>query len=141
MATGEVNQRADPTRGRRVGAARLYNGSGQMQSIAKIAQAISVVSFAWYGTSCFVSARMIAEFERYHLARFRSLTGLLQVAASLGLLAGYLFRPLLLLSAGGLAAMMLLGVLVRLRIRDPLFAAIPAFALFVLNLFIVAAAL
>ena len=112
-----------------------------MQSIAGIAQAISIASFAWYGMSCFVSAAMVAEFERYHLARFRSLTGMLQVAGSLGLLAGYFSRPLLLLSAGGLAAMMLLGVLVRLRIRDPLFAAIPAFAFFVLNLFIVAAAL
>ena len=112
-----------------------------MQSIAGIAQAISIVSFAWYGMSCFVSAAMVAEFERYHLARFRALTGMLQVAGSHGLLAGYISRPLLLLSAGGLAAIMLLGVLVRLRIRDPLFAAIPAFAFFALNLFIVAAAL
>lgn len=47
----------------------------------------------------------------------------------------------LLLSAGGLAAMMVLGVLVRLRIRDPLVAAIPAFACFVLTLYIVVAAL
>ena len=112
-----------------------------MQSLAAIGQAISIASFAWYGMSCFVSAAMVAEFERYHLARFRSLTGMLQVAGSLGLLAGYFYRPLLLLSAGGLAAMMLLGVLVRLRIRDPLFAAIPAFAFFALNLFIIAAAL
>jgi DoxX-like family len=112
-----------------------------MQFIAGIAQAISIASFVWYGMSCFVSAAMVAEFERYRLARFRSLTGMLQVAGSLGLFAGYFSRPLLLLSAGGLAAMMLLGVLVRLRIRDPLVAAIPAFAFFALNLFIVAAAL
>ena len=112
-----------------------------MQSIAGIAQAISIASFAWYGMSCFVSAAMVTEFERYRLARFRSLTGMLQVAGSLGLLAGYFFRPPLLLSAGGLAAMMLLGVLVRLKIRDPLVAAIPAFAYLALNLFIFAAAL
>lgn len=37
--------------------------------------------------------------------------------------------------------MMLLGVLVRLRIRDPLSAAIPAAVFVALNLFIVAAAL
>ena len=112
-----------------------------MQLIAGIAQAISIASFAWYGTSCFVSAGMVAEFERYRLARFRTLTGVLQVAGSLGLLVGYFSRPLLLLSAGGLATMMLLGVLVRLRIRDPLSAAIPAAVFFSLNLFIVAAAL
>lgn len=112
-----------------------------MPSIAGIAQAISIASFAWYGTSCFVSAAMVTEFERYRLARFRSLTGLLQIAGSLGLLAGYVSRPLLLLSAGGLAAMMFLGVLVRLSIRDPLVAAIPACAYLALNLYIVAAAL
>ena len=112
-----------------------------MPFIAGIAQVISILSFAWYGVSCFVSAAMVAEFERYHLARFRSLTGMLQVAGSLGLFAGYFSRPLLLLSAGGLATMMLLGVIVRLRIRDPLSAAIPAFAFLVLNLCIVAAAL
>ena len=112
-----------------------------MPSTAGIAQAISIASFAWYGMSCFMSAAMVKEFDRYRLPRFRSLTGALQVAGSLGLLAGYYSRPLLLLSAGGLAAMMLLGVLVRLRIRDPLLAAVPAFAFLVLNLFIVAAAL
>lgn len=112
-----------------------------MQFIAGAAQAISIVSFAYYGSSCLGSAKMVAEFERYRLARFRSLTGVLQVAGSLGLLAGYYSRPLLLLSAGGLATMMLLGVLIRLRIRDPLLATIPAAAFFALNLFIVAAAL
>ena len=121
--------------------APLCHREGQMPPTAEIAQAISIASFAWYGMSCFMSAAMVAEFDRYRLARFRSLTGVLQVAGSLGLLGGYVSRPLLLVSAGGLAAMMLLGVFVRLRIRDPLYAAIPAFAFFVLNLFILAAAL
>ena len=112
-----------------------------MPSTSGIAQAISIAAFAWYGMSCFLSAAMVTEFDRYGLPRFRTLTGALQVAGSLGLLAGYYSRPLLLLSAGGLSAMMLLGVLVRFRIRDPLVAAIPAFAFFVLNLYIVAAAL
>ncbi len=112
-----------------------------MQVIAGIAQAISIASFAWYGISCLVSAAMVAEFERYRLPHFRSLTGVLQLAGSIGLFAGYFSRPLLLLSAGGLATMMFFGVIVRLRIRDPLTAAIPAAAFLALNLFIVAAAL
>ncbi len=112
-----------------------------MLTPAGIAQALSIAAFAWYGMGCFVSAHMVAEFDRYRLARFRTLTGALQVAGSLGLLAGYYSRPLLLLSAGGLSAMMLLGVLVRFRIRDPLVAALPAFAFCVLNLYIVIAAL
>ena len=44
------------------------------------------------------------------------------------------------LSAAGLAAMMFLGVLVHVRIRDPGQAAIPALALLGLNLFITVAA-
>jgi len=68
-------------------------------------------------------------------------TDLVLVAVALAAWGRARWHDWLLLSAGGLAAMMLLGVLVRLRIRDPLFAAIPAFAFLVLNLFIVAAAL
>jgi hypothetical protein len=54
---------------------------------------------------------------------------------------GYFSRPLLLASAGGLATMMFLGVIVRLRIRDPLRAAIPAFAFLCLNVFVIVSAL
>lgn len=109
--------------------------------ITLIAQGISIVLFAWYGMGCLLSEHMVQEFERYRLARFRVLTGMLQVAASVGLVVGHFYRPILLLSAGGLATMMLLGVITRIRIRDPLYAAIPAFALCVLNAFIFAAAL
>lgn len=112
-----------------------------MQFIPVIAQGISIAVFVWYGMSCFLSERMVAEFERYRLARFRVLTGVLQVAGSLGLIVGHFSRPILLFSAGGLATMMFLAVITRVRIRDPLYAAIPAFTLFALNLFIVATAL
>ena len=84
---------------------------------------------------------MVAEFERYRIARFRSLTGVLQVGASLGLVVGQFSRPILLFSAGGLATMMFFAVIVRLKIRDPLYAAIPALALMGVNLFIFVAAL
>lgn len=112
-----------------------------MSKVLEIALAISSASFAWYGSACFLSKRLAQEFVRYGLARCRRLTGALQIAASAGLVAGLMFRPVLLLSAGGLAAMMFLAVLTRLKIRDPLYAAIPAFALFVLNLFIFIVAL
>ena len=58
------------------------------------------------------------------------------MAAAAGLLLGLRVRPLLVLSAGGLAAMMLGAVVVRLRVRDPLLEAIPALVLLCLNLFI-----
>lgn len=106
-----------------------------------IAQTISAILFAWFGLNALLSESMVAEFKRYRLARFRVLTGMLQVAGSLGIIVGHFYRPILLISAGGLTAMMLLGVITRVRIKDPLFAALPAFALAVLNLFIFAAAL
>ena len=106
-----------------------------------IAQTISAILFAWYGLNALLSESMVAEFKRYGLARFRVLTGMLQVSASLGIIVGHYYRPILLISVGGLATMMFLGVITRVRIKDPLPAALPAFALCVLNLFIFAGAL
>ncbi len=108
---------------------------------AVIAQSISVILFAFYGMYAVFSESMVREFERYGLARFRVLTGVLQVAGSLGIMIGHFYRPLLLISAGGLTAMMLLGVMTRVKIKDPLAATLPAFTLAVLNLFIFAMAL
>ncbi len=106
-----------------------------------IAQAISAMLFAWYGLYALLSESMVPEFKRYGLARFRVLTGVLQVAGSLGIIVGHFYRPLLLISAGGLTAMMFLGVVTRVRIKDPLSAALPAFVLGVLNFWIFATAL
>ena len=110
-------------------------------NIAVIAQSISAILFSFYGLYALFSESMAREFERYGLARFRVLTGVLQVAGSLGIIAGHFYSPLLLISAGGLTAMMLLGVITRVRIKDPLSAALPAFLLAVLNFFIFATAL
>ncbi len=112
-----------------------------MQAFLNAAEGLSIISFAWYGLGCFFSPKMVDEFERYRIGRLRILTGTLQTAGSLGLLLGHFYRPLLLLSAAGLAVMMLFAVITRFRIRDPLFAAIPAFSLLVLNTFIFVAAL
>jgi hypothetical protein len=81
---------------------------------------------------------MVREFERYGLSRYRTLTGVLQLAGSAGLIAGYCSRPLLLLASGGLAALMCCGVFVRFWIRDPLYAAIPALTFLGINLYIFA---
>lgn len=117
-------------------ASQVYNLSLSMHFLPEISQGISAVVFAWYGLSCFISEKMIEEFARYRLPHQRILIGTLQVAGSIGLIVGRINRPILLLSAGGLAAMMFLAVITRFRIRDPLYAAIPAFSLFALNLYI-----
>lgn len=108
-----------------------------MQASTTIAAVLSSAAFLLYGGSLLRSRAMTAEFERYHLAPYRTLTGVLQMAAGAGLLAGLRVRPLLLLSAGGLAIMMLGAMVVRMKVHDPLPAAIPALLLFCLNLFIV----
>ena len=110
-------------------------------NINVIARILSALLFAWFGLSALISESMVVEFKRYGLARFRVLTGMLQVAGSLGMVVGHYYRPILLICAGGLTAMMILGVITRVRIKDPLYAAIPAFTLGVLNLYIFASAL
>ncbi|MDP9052172.1 MAG: DoxX family protein [Acidobacteriota bacterium] len=106
-------------------------------SIVQIARLVSVVSFASYGIGCFSSRQMRLEFERYKVPQLRQLTGGLQIAGALGIVAGYWFRPLLALSAGGLMLMMIYAVITRFKIRDPLYAALPAFSLALLNAYIV----
>ncbi len=112
-----------------------------MNLIPQIAKIVSIGSFAWYGVSCFSSRRMNVEFERYRVPKLRRLTGSLQIAGALGIIAGHWSRPLLMLSAAALAAMMLFAVFTRVRIRDPLYAALPAFSLALLNIYIVVMAL
>ena len=80
---------------------------------------------------------MRLEFERYKVPQLRLLTGSLQIAGALGIVAGHWFRPILALSAGGLMLMMIYAVITRFRIRDPLYAALPAFSLALLNAYIV----
>ncbi len=106
-------------------------------SFAVIARIVSAAAFGYYGLSCFWSDRIRQEFERYRVPQLRLLTGGLQLAGSLGIVAGNWYRPLLVLSAGGLTLMMIYAVITRFKIRDPLYAALPAFSLALLNAYVV----
>lgn len=110
-----------------------------MSSI-RIASTASALLFLGYGSVVLVSGGMRAEFERFGLARFRRLTGGLEVLGGLGLLVGLTRPPILLLASGGLALLMLLGVVARVRVRDPLGEIVPAAALMILNAWILLAA-
>jgi hypothetical protein len=68
-------------------------------------------------------------------------TGALEVLGAAGLLGGYLFPVLGALSAGGLAILMLLGLSVRVKVRDSLPEMVPAAFLFLVNAFIAARAM
>ena len=63
---------------------------------------------------------------RFGFSPQRKLIGLLQILGSLGLIGGYWFPPLGIAAASGLSLMMLVGVLVRIKIRDSLLKTIPA---------------
>jgi hypothetical protein len=94
---------------------------------------LSGVAFVGYGLSCLFAPAMEREFKRFGLARFRILTGALEVLGGLGLLLGLWYLPLLAAAAGGLAVLMLLGVVVRVRVGDGVWLTLPAFALLLVN--------
>jgi len=102
-----------------------------------ILTAISAVAFLFYGLACLFSAKLVAEFERYRLARWRVVVGGLEVAGAVGLIAGWWFPPLQTAAAAGLFALMICGLWARWRIRDAWHAMLPAFVLAVVNLAIV----
>jgi hypothetical protein len=102
---------------------------------------LSAILFLGYGGLVLFSGGMRAEFERFGLPRLRRLTGALEVLGGVGLLVGLAEPVVLALSAGGLAVLMLLGVAVRVRVRDRMVEIVPAAVLIVLNAGILAAAI
>ena len=97
---------------------------------------VSAALFLVYGLLCLFSNGMQEEFSRYGLSRFRRLTGALEVLGGAGLLVGLLVPTIMLVASGGLALLMLLGVIARIRVRDPLLEMLPAFVLLVMNVLI-----
>ncbi len=97
---------------------------------------ISSLSFLFYGVSYFVSPHMKNEFKRFKLEKLGLLTIVLEIVGALGLLIGLWYNPLLILSSGGLALLMFLGVLVRIKLKDNLWISLPAVFYMVLNAYI-----
>lgn len=104
--------------------------------LLKTAQAISAVGFLAYGIGCLTTRTMQTEFLRYGLPGLRVMTGVLQITAAIGLLAGYIYPVCALLSAAGLSVMMLVAIGVRLKIKDPPAGFLQALACFLLNAFV-----
>ena len=101
--------------------------------LLKILTVISALSFIYYGLTFFTNSKMKEEFERYNLAKFRSLIGFLQLLGGLGLLIGMLWNPILIVSAGGLALLMLIGFGVRIKMKDGLLDSLPSFIFMLIN--------
>jgi uncharacterized membrane protein YiaA len=79
---------------------------------------------------------MVVEFQRYGLKQYRILTGILQLLGSFSLMIGFWISPFTLVGSGGLAMLMVLGVIVRIRIKDKPYLLIPAIFYMCLNIFI-----
>lgn len=102
---------------------------------------VSAVLFLFYGIACLSFEGMKRDFERFGLSHLRTLTGTLEVLGALGLILGQFWPPLLVISASGLALLMLVGVATRLRVLDSLGQTLPALVLMCVNLFIASYAL
>lgn len=97
---------------------------------------ISSISFLFYGVSYFVTPHMKNEFKRFKLEKLGLLTIVLEIVGAIGLLIGLWYKPLLLLSSGGLALLMFLGVIVRIKLKDSLWITLPALFYMGLNAYI-----
>ena len=97
---------------------------------------LSGISFLVYGITYFITPHMKAEFKRFGLKKLGLLTIILQISGAIGLLVGLWFKPLLLVSSFGLALLMLLGVLVRIKMKDGLMVSFPALFFMLLNAYI-----
>jgi hypothetical protein len=69
---------------------------------------------------------MKLEFKRFQLEKLGFLTIVLEILGASGLLAGLFFKPILLISSGGLAILMLLGFMLRLKLKDSIWVSLPA---------------
>ena len=97
----------------------------------------SALSFLAYGLGCFTSQHLKKEFVRFGFSAQRGLIGLLQICGALGLIGGLWFPLLGKAGAGGLALMMFVGILVRIKIRDSLLKTTPAVLYFLVNTYLV----
>ncbi len=96
----------------------------------------SSLSFLAYGTGALFTAAMRQEFERYQMGRQRILVGLLQWAAGAGLIVGLYFPWLGQAAAAGLALMMAVALVVRIRIHDKPYLMLPAAGYLALNAYL-----
>ncbi len=107
----------------------------------ELMRALSVVGFLFFGIVCVFTDQMIAEFDRYRLPQLRLITGILGILGTLGLVVGQWSQGIFIAAASGLTLLMLAGLLVRLRIHDPVLAMVPAFVLLIMNAYLAAFAM
>lgn len=96
----------------------------------------SASSFVLFGYGCLTHPHFKLEFQRYGLAKYQTLIGILQLVGGVGIVVGFWSSSLQILSTGGLSLLMLMGFSVRLKIRDSIKKSFPAFFYCLLNGFL-----
>ena len=79
---------------------------------------------------------MKIEFKRFGLGKIGLLTIILEFIGAVGLIVGLKFNPLLVVSSFGLALLMLVGLIVRIRLKDTVWVSLPALLFMGLNTYI-----
>ena len=94
---------------------------------------VSGLSFLYYGSRILFLTESGREFERYGMPAVRGFVGLMEVLGGTAVILGLASAPLGAFAAAGLTALMVLGLLVRVRIRDAPRLMVPAASLGALN--------
>ena len=94
---------------------------------------ISGLTFLYYGSQILFRTEMGEEFARYGMPQVRGFVGVMEILGGTAVLLGLAFAPLGALGAAGLTLLMILGLIVRLSLRDAPRRMVPAAALAVLN--------
>ena len=101
--------------------------------LIKILIFVSAFAFLYYGLTFFTNSKMTEEFERYKLAKFRYLIGILQLLGGFGLLVGLMWNTALIISSGGLSLLMMIGFGVRIKMKDGVLDSLPSFIFMLIN--------
>ena len=104
-----------------------------MNSILIVSVLISSLSFLGYSISYFTSSHMKNEFERFNLKKFAPVVIFFEILGAIGLLVGLYINPILMISSGGLAILMFLGVVTRFKLKDSFLVTLPALFYMILN--------
>ena len=115
---------------------RSFNEINLAMNLVTIGILISGFSFIGYGIAYFTKPHMQREFKRFGLEKAGKLVAVLQLLGALGLLTGLKFPFILLISSGGLAILMFMGVIVRIKLRDGIWLSLPALFFMAVNLYI-----
>lgn len=93
----------------------------------------TALSFVIYGFNSFISKRMIDEYKRWGFDKNRKLIGFFQFLGGIGLFIGLKYNLILIISSLSLLTMMVFAVFVRIKIKDNISEALPAFTYILLN--------